>query len=113
MTTTTTVNNNTTIIVQPPLQQQQMNDSYYLLALLDVGSDNNDDDDDDDCVGVGVVDIEDVVGLEGTLQPSSLHQYRPLIENVEVNSFDHSLLKISFCLTLRETKDHTIFRDSH
>ena len=88
-----------------------MNDSYYLLALLDVGSDNNDDD--DDCVGVGVVDMEDVVGLEGTLQPSSLHQYRPLKENVEVNSFDDSSLKISFCLTLRETKDHTIFCDSH
>ena len=90
-----TVNNNTTIIVQPPLQHQEMNDSYYLLALLDVGpgnSDNNDDDDDDDYVGVGVVDMEDIVGLEGTLQPSRLHQYRPLIiviENVEVNSFDH------------------------
>ena len=55
---------------------------------MDVGSDN--DDDDDDCVGVGVVDMEDVVGLEGTLQPSSLHQYRPLKENVEVNSFDDS-----------------------
>ena len=39
---------------------------------MDVGSDN--DDDDDDCVGVGVVDMEDVVGLEGTLQPSGLHQ---------------------------------------
>ena len=34
--------------------------------LLDVGS--------DDDVGVGVGDMEDVVGLESTLQSSSLHQ---------------------------------------
>jgi len=36
-----------------------------------VGSDDGDDDDDN---GVGMGDMEDMGGLEGTLQPSSLHQ---------------------------------------
>jgi len=62
MTTTTTVNTNT--IVLPPLQQQ-MNDTNN---LLDVGSD------DGVVVAVGVGNMEEVVGLEGTLQPSGLHQ---------------------------------------
>ena len=66
---TKTVNNNTIIIVLPPLQQQ-MNDTNNLLDI-DSENDDNDDDDNDD---VRASDIEDVVGLEGTLQPSSLHQ---------------------------------------
>ena len=75
MTTTTTVNNNTNTIVLPPLQLQNNNTNN----LLDVGSDDSDDDNDDDNgvgmgVGVGVGDMEDMGGLEGTLQPSSLHQ---------------------------------------
>jgi len=55
---------NTNTIVLPPLQQQ-MNDTNN---LLDVGSD------DGVVVAVGVGNMEEVVGLEGTLQPSGLHQ---------------------------------------
>ena len=57
----------------------------------------DDDDDDDDDVGVG--DMKDVVGLEGTLQPSGLHQ---LFQNSYVG-------KTAICvllLLIRPHQDH-------
>ena len=49
-------------------------------------------------MGVGVFDMEDVVGLEDSLQPFSLHQWRPLKQNIEEITFDDSLLKYHFVL---------------